>query len=87
MFFPFSGPDVLTAGDLNHATQPHPNQHQQGDVFAKIGGSLKTLASDAVKSTAGNAAAFASQVKAQMGTKNAGDAMTPSVPAFVPRYK
>ena len=45
---------------------------------------VKTLASDAVKSTAGNAAAFASQVKAQMGTKNA-DAMTPSVPAFVPR--
>ena len=46
---------------------------------------VKTLASDAVKSTAGNAAAFASQVKAQMGTKNAADAMTPSVPAFVPR--
>ena len=43
VFIPYSlGPDVLTAGDLNHATQPHPHQHQQqGDVFAKIGGSLK----------------------------------------------
>ena len=55
----------------------------QTDVFAKIGGSLKTLASDTIKSTAGNAAAFASQVKA-LGSKNP-DAPTPSNPAFVPR--
>ena len=82
------GPEILTAGDLNAATGVPPGgglQHQQqSDVFAKIGGSLKTLASDTIKSTAGNAAAFASQVKAQMGSKNS-DASTPSIPAFVPR--
>ena len=80
------GPEILTAGDLNHATTAGGQQHQQqSDVFAKIGGSLKTLASDTIKSTAGNAAAFASQVKAQMGSSKNPDALTPSNPPFVPR--
>lgn len=38
-------------------------------AFAKIGGSLKTLATDAVKTTAGNAVALASQVKAPFAAK------------------
>ena len=48
---------------------------------------LQTLASDTMKQAgrqAGNAAAFASQVKAQIGSKNS-DALTPSNPPFVPR--
>lgn len=40
------------------------------NALSKIGGSLRTLASDAMKTTAGNAAALASQVKAPFTNKN-----------------
>ena len=54
-------PQTSSGGETPDGSSVQPSSNS---AFSKIGGSLRTFASDAVKNTAGNAAAIASQVKA-----------------------